>query len=85
MTSQPQSHMLLPNGGCVTAGLFNQHLSLLSFLTIAIAAGADEVLVSGSKSRDRWAKDAAWIDSNFTDVWDVAAIEGFLAGASMMY
>jgi len=68
------------NSTCARTGLINQHLSLLSFVTIGVACGADELLVTAASSRDLFRRDANWFDVDFNKLWNATALAAFLQG-----
>ena len=61
-------------------GLFNQHLTLLSFLTLGIVSGADELLLVHSERRKASTDDQTWDRQPFDTLWDVPQLQAYLQG-----
>lgn len=61
-------------------GLFNQHLSLLSFLTLGISSGCTELLIEYSPRRKHSVALSLWDAEPFDSLWDVMLLSNFLQG-----
>ena len=60
------------------SGLHNQHLALLSFLTVGVALGADELLIESSERRYHSLENFTFIPEAFETLWDRAQLGAFL-------
>ena len=63
-------------------GLMNQHLSVINFLTLGIALGADELVINDSRSRSNFSASASWESRDFAELWNTTRIALFLAGGA---
>lgn len=61
-------------------GLFNQHLALLSSLTLGIASGCSEFLVEHSPRRKHSISSSEWEHEPFDSLWDADQLSKYLEG-----
>ena len=59
-------------------GVANQHSSLLTLLTVALAARVDRILLPPTLSRSEWTDTAEWREGPSGDLWDRESIEDFI-------
>ena len=67
-------------GSALIQGLMNQHLALLNFLTLGIVVGADELVVTASRSRSNFSANASWESRDISELWNTTRMASFLAG-----
>ena len=66
--------------GAAEGGLFNQHLQLLSFLSLGIASGCSELLVEHSPRRKHSVSVPGYIREPLDSLWDVDQLRTYLEG-----
>lgn len=71
--------MLGDTGPALVMGLMNQHLSIVNFLTLGIAVGADELMVTAARSRSNFSASASWESRDVSEIWNVTKIAQFFA------
>ena len=59
-------------------GVANQHSSLLTLLTVALAARVDRILLPPTLSRSDWTDSAQWQEGPSSDLWDREGIENII-------
>ena len=59
-------------------GVANQHSSLLTLLTVALAAQVDRILLPPTLSRSDWTDSAQWQEGPSSDLWDRESIESII-------
>ena len=59
-------------------GLTNQHVNLVSLITLALAGDVDRVLLPTQKHRSHFSLGASWQEAPTEDLWDIHSLKGFL-------
>ncbi len=70
--------MLGDTGPALVMGLMNQHLSIVNFLTLGVAVGADELMVTAARSRSNFSASASWESRDLSEIWNVTRIRQFV-------